>query len=125
MVRRVSVDPLILVTVPVSPPQNPPPKKPPPNAEGPPNPAPANGAPQLNPNPPRAPKDGLWRVEGEGLGLVVAAVVLAFAGDAARVTTNPAAAPTTAIVRAIPTMRTRPTRLVSGATGGGEGGVSG
>ena len=90
-VRRVSVDPLILVTVPVSPPQEPPPKN-----EGTPNPAPANGA-RSETRSRRAGRRTACGVEGDGLGLLVAAVVFAAVGDAARVTIKPAVAPTTAM----------------------------
>jgi hypothetical protein len=118
-VRNVRVDPLILVTVPVSPPQKPPPKK-----DGAPKPAPANAPPHAaEPKPPRGPKDGL-RADGDGLGLLAAAV-FAVVGEAARVTMNPAVAPTTAMVSPTPNRRTRPTRLLAGSAGGGGGGGSG
>jgi hypothetical protein len=118
-VRSVSVDPLILVTVPVSPPQNPPPKK-----DGAPNPAPADGAPQAKPAPPRGAREGLW-ADADGVGVLDAAVVFAASGDAARVTMKPVVAPTTAIVSPIPNTRSRPARLPVGSTGGGGGGGSG
>jgi len=116
--RSVSVEPLILVTVPVSPPQKPPPKK-----DGAPNPALANGAPHPKLNPPRRPKDGLC-ADGDGLGFA-AAVVFAAVGDAARVTMNPAVAPTTAMASPIPNTRMRPNSLRAGSAGGGGGGGSG
>src|ERR1022692_1122098 len=118
-VRSVSVEPLIWVTVPVSPPQNPPPKK-----EGTPNPAPANSPSHPAPKPPPGPKDGRW-VDGDGLGLLVAAVAFAAVGDAARVTINPAVAPSTAMASPIPATRNRLLRLAGGSTGGGGGGGSG
>jgi hypothetical protein len=118
-VLSVSVEPLTWVTVPVSPPQNPPPKK-----EGTPNPSPANGPSHPAPKPPRGPKEGLW-VDGDGLGLLLAAVAFAAVGDAARVTIKPAVALSTAMASPNPTTRRRPLRLAAGSTGGGGGGGSG
>jgi len=46
-------------------------------------------------------------------------------GDAARVTINPAVAPSTAMASPIPTTRNRVLRLAGGFKGGGGGGGSG
>src|ERR1019366_476376 len=118
-VLSVRGDPLILVTVPASPPQNPPPKE-----DGPPNPAPANGAPHANPKPPWPPNGGLCAA-GNVLGVLAAAVVFAVEGDEAWVTIKPAVAPAMAMPSPIPNRRRRPPGLLAGSAGGGGGGGSG
>ncbi len=113
-VRRVSVEPLTLVTVPVSPPQNP--------LNVAPKPALVNPPPHENPKPPR-PKDGECS-EGAPLGVGVLAVVLASVTAPARLTTNPPTAPATAMATAIPTIRRRPRDFTTVSSGGGGGGGS-
>src|SRR3984957_5107622 len=111
-VRSVSVEPLIFVTVPVAPPQNAPAK---------PDVALENPLAHGKPKPPR-PNDG-GCCDGDPLGVgFAAAVVFARVMELARVTTKPAAAPTTAIATATPSNRSRPNERLGGASDGAGGG---